>query len=117
MTKILQALKRFFKVGYFQKPLIVDKCRTAMTDIACPRPATCAEYYRGQFGHKVLSLYCEECYIKWKTSPYYRPLYAIDFEEERIFTLKIPKSIPAFWSDPSYWSDDIEYAKDGSSHI
>ena len=44
-----------------KKVLIVDKCDSGLTDKECPRPAVWAKVYYGQFGHKCLHLYCQEC--------------------------------------------------------
>jgi hypothetical protein len=49
------------ETGYGES-IISDKCSTTWTDVECPKPATCAEYHWGGFGHKVLFLFCDECY-------------------------------------------------------
>lgn len=49
--------------GYGQT-IIGDKCDSHWTDEECPIPATCAEYHYGQFGHKVLFLFCDSCRLK-----------------------------------------------------
>lgn len=41
-----------------------SKCSSHLTDGECPRPVTCAEYHYGQFGHKVLFEFCDECYLE-----------------------------------------------------
>ena len=43
------------------KVIICDKCDSSLTDKECPRPAVWARVHYGQFGHKCLSLYCQEC--------------------------------------------------------
>ena len=44
--------------------ILHGKCDIGWTDKNCPNPATCARYHYGQFGHKVLELFCDECWSK-----------------------------------------------------
>jgi len=63
MTKMHGAwlsIKRILRVGWFST-IIADKCASHITDRECPNAATWQEYYRGQFGHKVILLFCDEC--------------------------------------------------------
>lgn len=48
-------------LGNEKEVIICDKCDSAWTDKECPRPATWAKVHYGQFGHKCLHLYCNEC--------------------------------------------------------
>ena len=46
------------------KILVCSKCDIDWTEVHCPRPATCMRYYTGQHGHKVIFLFCDECWAK-----------------------------------------------------
>jgi hypothetical protein len=46
--------------------IILQKCSSIWYERECPRPATCGEYHYGQFGNKVISQYCDECYKIYK---------------------------------------------------
>jgi hypothetical protein len=62
--KVWLAIKRLIQIGWFTT-IIADKCDSSWTDRECPRPATWKELrHRGQFGHKVVFLYCDRCLIK-----------------------------------------------------
>ncbi len=57
------AVKRFLRLGWFST-IIADKCDSHWTEVECPNPPTWKEFYRGQFGHKVTLLFCDECLAK-----------------------------------------------------
>lgn len=68
MTKTLTAwlaIKRFLQVGWFST-VIADKCDSHWTDVECPNPPTWKEFHRGQFGHKVVFLFCDDCLVKYE---------------------------------------------------
>ena len=46
------------------KYILTSKCDIDWTDRHCPNPVSCARYHFGQFGHKVIFLFCDECWAK-----------------------------------------------------
>jgi hypothetical protein len=46
------------------KNIICDKCDFEWTEKQCLKPATCCRYHFGQFGDKVIFLFCDECWSK-----------------------------------------------------
>ena len=56
------------------KYIITSKCDIDWTDVYCPNPVTCARYHFGQFGHKILFLFCDECWAKPDPIPSLRNL-------------------------------------------
>lgn len=40
----------------------IDKCDFAWTEVECPNPAIGYTHYFGQFGHKVIFEWCDDCY-------------------------------------------------------
>ena len=56
------------------KILVCSKCDIDWTEVHCPRPATCMRYHIGQHGHKVIFLFCDECWAKPEPMPSLRDL-------------------------------------------
>jgi hypothetical protein len=60
--KIIEIPNDLTNTSGIGKTIIGDKCHSNWTDVECPNDATCQEYHYGQFGHKVLFLFCDKCY-------------------------------------------------------